>query len=70
MFETALVAANDQLVKLYLKRKIKYDDISKNLLKVIKLKEIKLLKKKVPKNINEILKINSYVRSKIIIMCS
>ncbi len=70
LFETVVVAANDQLVKLYLKRKIKYDDISKKLLKVIKLKEFKLLKKKVPKNINEILKINSYVRSKIIIMCS
>ena len=69
LFETALVAANDQLVNLYLKRKIKYDQISNNILKVIRLNEIKRLKKKVPKNINEIFKINSYVRSKIIIMC-
>ncbi len=70
LFETALVSANDQLVQLYLKRKIKYDQISKNLLKVINLKDIKLLKKKVPKNINEILKISSYVSSKVKFLCT
>ena len=66
LFETALVTANDQLVQLYLKRKIKFNEISKNLFKIINLKEIKLLKNKIPKNIDEILKISSYVRSKVI----
>ena len=66
LYETALVAANDQLVHHYLNKKIKYEQICSNLLKIINLKEIRLLKKKFPKNINEIFKINDYVRSKVI----
>ena len=66
LFETALVTANDQLVQLYLKRKIKFNEISTNLFKIINLKKVKLLKNKIPKNIDEILKISSYVRSKVI----
>ena len=65
LFETALVAANDQLVELYLKKKIDYNKISTYLFKLINLKEIKLLKNKTPKNTNEIFKINKYVRTKI-----
>ena len=65
LFETALVSANDHLVQLYLKNKIKYRHISTNLFKIINSKEIKLLKNKIPKNVDEILKINSYVRFKI-----
>ena len=65
LFETALVSANDHLVQLYLKNKIKYHHISTKLFKIINLKEIKLLKNKTPKNVNEILKINSYVKTKV-----
>ena len=65
LFETALVASNDHLVELFLKNKIKFNQISKNLLKIINTKEIKLLKNKKPNNIDEILKISNYVRSKI-----
>ena len=65
LFETALVASNDHLVNLYLNNKIEYRQISSYLLKLINLKEFKSLKTKTPKNINEIYKINSYVRSKI-----
>ena len=65
LFETALVSANDHLVQLYLKKKIKYHHISTKLFKIINLKEIKLLKNKTPKNVNEILKINSYVKTKV-----
>ena len=36
LFETALVTANDELVNLYLKNKIKYNDISKLLIKEIR----------------------------------
>ena len=65
LFETALVASNDHLVNLYLNNKIEYRQISSYLLKLINLKEFESLKNKTPKNINEIYKINSYVRSKI-----
>ena len=63
LFETALVTANDQLVHLYLNKRIQFKQIASNLIKIINLKEIKLLKKKYPKNVSEILKINSYVCS-------
>ena len=69
LFETALVSANDNLVQLYLKNKIKYYHISTKLFKIINLKEIRLLKRKIPKNVNEILKINSYVKSKVMDLC-
>ena len=69
LFETALVSANDHLVQLYLTNKIKYHHISIKLFKIINLKEIKLLKNKIPKNVNEILKINSYVKSKVMDLC-
>ncbi len=65
LFETVLVSANDCLVNLYLKKKIKYTDITSKLLKIINLKEMKLLKQKFPKNISEIHEIDNYVRSKI-----
>ena len=66
LFETALVTSNDYLVELFLKNKIKFNQISKNLLKIVNMKEIKLLKNKKPNNIDEIFKISSYVRSIII----
>ena len=65
LFETALVSSNDYLVDLYLKKKLDYNNISFYLLKLINLKEIKSLKIKTPKNINEIFKINENVRIKI-----
>ena len=65
LFETALIAANDKLVDLYLNKKINYNKITTNLFKLINLKEIKQLKEKTAKNIDEIFKINNYVRNKI-----
>ena len=64
LFETVVVSANDQLVKLFLEKKIKFIDISKNLLKIINLPEFKKYKKIAPKNINEIVKLNDYVSLK------
>lgn len=55
LFETAIVSANDYLVKLFLEKKIRFTDISKILLKVTEMKKIKNLKKKSPKNINDII---------------
>ena len=69
LFETVLVSANDQLVNLFLEKKIKFTDISSKLLEIVKIKEFVLMKKKYPKNVNDILKINSYVNSKVKKMC-
>ena len=41
LFETVLVASNDELVKLFLDKKINFSNISSFLLKLINLKELK-----------------------------
>ena len=46
LYETAIVSANDQLVDLFLKKKIKFTDLSKHLIKILNDKQIILLKKK------------------------
>ena len=65
LFETVIVAANDTLVNLFLKKKIRFIDIQKELFKIIKLKEFVKLKNYSPKNVADILKLNNYVRLKI-----
>ncbi len=62
LFETILVTANDELVNLYLNRKIKFKDISQTLLKIIKNKKFAKYKRIMPKNIKDILELNKYVR--------
>ena len=64
LFDTALVSINDELVDLFLNKKISFTDISKILKNMLSLKSIQKLKKKVPKNYNEIREINSFVRLK------
>jgi 1-deoxy-D-xylulose-5-phosphate reductoisomerase len=65
LFETLIVSANDTLVELFLADKIKFNDIYKELIKFITLKEFKKLKTKYPHSIKEILDLNNYVRLKI-----
>jgi 1-deoxy-D-xylulose-5-phosphate reductoisomerase len=65
LFETVIVAANDKLVELFLKNKIQFIDIQKNLFKIIKKKEFQKFKKKLPVNIKDIINLNDYVRLKI-----
>ena len=65
LFETVIVAANDELVNYFLNKKIKFIDISNKLLKFINLKEFQKYKKLKPKNIESIEKLNKYVRFKI-----
>ena len=65
LFETVIVAANDKLVELFLKNKIRFTDIQKNLFKIIKKKEFQKFKKKLPLNIKDITNLNDYVRLKI-----
>ena len=69
LFETVLVSANDALVNLFLENKISYIDFQKKLKKFIKLKEFTKLKRRKPRNINEIYALNERVRLKIKSLC-
>ena len=63
LFETILVSANDELVNLFLKKQIKFTDISKKLLNIIRSQKFKKFKGLQPKKIDDIIKLNGYVRS-------
>ena len=65
LFETVIVSANDALVDLFLSRKIKFKDLSTKLMNILKSKTYNKYKKIRPKNINEIIKLNNYVRLKV-----
>jgi len=69
LFETIVVSANDELVSLFLKKKINYSQFQKKLLSIINLKEFQAYKKKKPINIKEISRLNNYVRLKIRELC-
>ena len=69
LFETVLVSANDELVDLFLKNKIKFLDISKKLIMIMKLKEFQKLKSKKPSNLVQIINLNKYVRLKTRSLC-
>jgi 1-deoxy-D-xylulose-5-phosphate reductoisomerase len=65
LYETAIVSANDVLANQFLDKKIKFSDIEKNLIKLANSSEFIKFKKKTPKNINDIIKLNNYVRLKL-----
>ena len=65
LYETVIVSANDQLVRSYLNNEIKYNDISKKLLKLLNLKEFIKLKKVTPSKLSDIISLDKYVRLKI-----
>ncbi len=65
LFETVVVSANDELVRLYLNNKIKYNEIYSKLIKILSLKEFIKLKKVKPSSVSEIIKLDKYVRLKI-----
>ena len=65
LFETVIVAANDELVNHFLNKRIKFIDLSNKLLKFISMNEFKKYKRIKPKNIESIEKLNKYVRIKI-----
>jgi 1-deoxy-D-xylulose-5-phosphate reductoisomerase len=65
LFETVIVAANDTLVDMFLNKKIKFLDISKNLLKIIKNREFIKYKRILPQNGEDIVKLSKYVSFKI-----
>ena len=61
-----IVSANDTLVYLFLKNKIRFTDIQKNLFKLIKSYEFQKYKNILPTKISDILKLNEYVHLKIL----
>ena len=66
LFETVIVAANDTLVDLFLNKKIKFINIQKELFKILKLKEFNKFKKISPKKLEDVIKLNDYVRLKVL----
>tara|TARA_B100001057_G_scaffold273069_1_gene273391 strand:+ start:692 stop:1864 length:1173 start_codon:yes stop_codon:yes gene_type:complete len=66
LYETVIVSANDCLVELFLKKKIEFSNIQKELFKIIQSKEFVSYKKKVPNNVQDILNLNNYVRLKLL----
>ncbi|MDA7481001.1 1-deoxy-D-xylulose-5-phosphate reductoisomerase [Candidatus Pelagibacter ubique] len=65
LFETIIVSANDKLVNLFLSGKIKFTDISSNLLKICNMPQFTKFKSKKPKNIDDINNLVNYVSLKI-----
>jgi len=65
LFETIIVTANDNLVKMFLDNKIQFLDISKTMLRILKNKEFSRFKRIIPNNIDEITKLSAYVSLKI-----
>jgi 1-deoxy-D-xylulose-5-phosphate reductoisomerase len=69
LYETAIVSVNDELVNLFINKKIKFTEISKNLEKILNYKEILKFKHKSPKNFEEIISISKYARLKTLEHC-
>jgi 1-deoxy-D-xylulose-5-phosphate reductoisomerase len=65
LYETVIVSVNDELVNKFLRKKIKFLDISKKMLKIINTSEFKKYKTIKANNINKIIELNNYVRFKI-----
>ncbi|MBD1135398.1 1-deoxy-D-xylulose-5-phosphate reductoisomerase [Pelagibacterales bacterium SAG-MED47] len=65
LFETILITANDEIVKLFLKNEIRFNQITPLIIKIIKKKEFSKFKKITPKNLEKITKLNRLVRLKI-----
>jgi len=63
--ETILVSANDVLVELFLDKKISFNSISSELIKILDSKEFLSYKHSSPSNIEEILTLKKYVQLKI-----
>tara|TARA_Y100001935_G_scaffold243623_1_gene235200 strand:+ start:675 stop:1838 length:1164 start_codon:yes stop_codon:yes gene_type:complete len=65
LFETILVSINDELVRLFLSKKIKFTDISKKMNSILNLNEYKKFKMKKVKKLSDIIYLNNLVRDKV-----
>ena len=68
LLETIIVLANDELVNLFLLKKINFNDIVSVLLRLINMKKFKNYLNKKPGNINSIISLNKKIRTKIHMM--
>ncbi len=64
LFETLLVSVNDELVDLFLKNKISFDEISTKLKQIISHKDFSKFRQKKLNNLAQIEKLNEFVRLK------
>ena len=64
LFDTVITIANEELVQLFLKGKISFRQIVKNLTKIINLKQYKKFFLKKPTSLNKIYKVCELVRLK------
>ena len=69
LFETIVVSVNDELVDLFLKKNIQFNDISNFLLKIIKKREFIKYKTIKPEKISQIMDLYKYVRLKTRSIC-
>ena len=69
LFETVIVSANDTLVNLFLKKHIKFTDISKILLKIVKHHDLDKYHDIKVINVAQIVKLNKYVSLKVKAFC-
>ncbi len=65
LFETVLISANDELVKMFLNKKINFQQLIMITNKVIKSKSFSKYKKITPKKIDNITELSKFVRTKI-----
>ncbi len=65
LFETILVSINDKFVELFLRNEIKFTDISQKMNKMLNLYSFKKYKKIKPKNIEEIIEMNTKIKNNI-----
>ena len=64
LFETILISANDEIVNLFLNKKISFAKIVPTILRIIKSKKFLKYKRIYPKNLNNIKELNKIVRFK------
>jgi 1-deoxy-D-xylulose-5-phosphate reductoisomerase len=69
LFETAMIASNDELVSLFLDKKISFPDIIRYQKIMLKKRDISKLKNKSPNNVSEIINLSKLVRLKIRSLC-
>ena len=65
LLETIIVLANDELVNLFLLKKINFNDIINILQKLINMKEFKKYSQRNPGDIRTIISLDDYIRRKI-----
>ena len=69
LYETVLVSANDELVELFLKNKISFQNITNNLKKILRIKKFLKYRNRTPRNYKEIINLSNYVRLKTRFLC-